>query len=81
MMVDLILRFTWFVDVFPVFQLKNPFLVDDTPTVPEDIIKMQIEKLLLSRLLLRILEILRRWLWIFFRLEREVRFTYTYIYN
>jgi len=81
MMVDLILRFTWFVDVFPVFQLKNPFLVDDTPTVPEDIIKMQIEKLLLSRLLLRILEILRRWLWIFFRLEREVRFTYTYIYK
>ncbi|KAG4090631.1 EXS-domain-containing protein [Neocallimastix lanati (nom. inval.)] len=75
MMVDLILRFTWFVDVFPVFQLKNPFLVDDTPTVPEDIIKMQIEKLLLSRLLLRILEILRRWLWIFFRLEREWVYT------
>jgi len=71
MTVDLILRFTWFVDVFPIFQLKNPFLVDDTPTVPEDIIKMRIEKLLLSRLLLRLLEILRRWLWIFFRLERE----------
>jgi len=75
MMVDLILRFTWFVDVFPVFQLKNPFLVDDTPTVPEDIIKMQIEKLLLSRLLLRLLEIIRRWLWIFFRLEREWVYT------
>lgn len=75
MFIDLILRFTWFVDVFPIFQLKNPFLVDDTPTVPEDIIKMQIEKLLLSRLLLRALEIIRRWLWIFFRLEREWVYT------
>jgi len=75
MVIDLALRFTWFVDVFPIFQLKNPFLVDDTPTVPEDIIKMQIEKLLLSRLLLRLLEILRRWLWIFFRLEREWVYT------
>jgi len=75
MVIDLILRFTWFVDVFPIFQLKNPFLVDDTPTVPEDIIKMQIERLLLSRLLLRGLEIIRRWLWIFFRLEREWVYT------
>jgi len=71
MFVDLILRFTWFVDVFPIFQLKNPFLVDDTPTIPEDIKKLQIQKLLLSRLLLRALEIIRRWLWIFFRLEKE----------
>jgi len=71
MAVDLILRFTWFVDVFPIFQLKNPFLVDDTPTVPEDIKMLQIQKLLLSRLLLRALEIIRRWLWIFFRLEKE----------
>jgi len=80
MIVDLVLRFTWFVDVFPIFQLKNPFLVDDTPTVPEDIIKMQIEKLLLSRLLLRLLEIIRRWLWIFFRLEREVSLYKQYCY-
>jgi len=71
MIIDLVLRFTWFVDVFPIFHMKNPFLVDDTPTVPEDIIKMRIEKLLLSRLLLRILEIIRRWLWIFFRLEKQ----------
>jgi len=75
MIVDLILRFTWFVDVFPIFQLKNPFLVDDTPTIPEDIIKMRIEKLLLSRLLLRLLEVIRRWLWIFFRVEKEWVYT------
>jgi len=73
MIIDLVLRFTWFVDVFPIFHMKSPFLVDDTPTVPEDIIKMRIEKLLLNRLLLRILEIIRRWLWIFFRLEKQVR--------
>ncbi|ORX53702.1 EXS-domain-containing protein [Piromyces finnis] len=75
MIIDLILRFTWFVDVFSIFQLKNLFLVDDTPTIPEDIKKMKIQKLLLSRLLLRILEIIRRWLWIFFRLEKEWVFT------
>jgi len=75
MIIDLILRFTWFVDVFPIFQLKNNFLVDDTPTIPEDIKKMRIEKLLLSRLLLRALEIIRRWLWIFFRLEKEWVYT------
>jgi len=75
MILDLILRFTWFVDVFPIFQLKNPFLVDDTPTIPEDIIKMRIEKLLLSRLLLRLLEVMRRWLWIFFRIEKEWVYT------
>jgi hypothetical protein len=75
MIIDLILRFTWFVDLFPIFQLKNPFLVDDTPTIPEDIKKMRIEKLLLSRLLLRALEIIRRWLWIFFRLEKEWVYT------
>jgi len=80
MIIDLILRFTWFVDLFPIFQLKNPFLVDDTPTIPEDIKKMRIEKLLLSRLLLRALEIIRRWLWIFFRLEKEVSDLYYYIY-
>jgi len=71
MIIDLVLRFTWLVDVFPIFQMKNPFLVDDTPTVPEDIIRMRIEKLLLNRLLLRVLEIIRRWLWIFFRLEKQ----------
>jgi len=79
MIIDLVLRFTWLVDVFPIFQMKNPFLVDDTPTVPEDIIRMRIERLLMNRLLLRVLEIIRRWLWIFFRLEKQVRLLFIII--
>lgn len=73
--IDCILRFTWLVDVLSIFGIRNNFMVDDKPSLTDEELQYQIEKMLLSRLLLRLLEILRRWLWIFFRLEREWVYT------